>query len=391
MGYKKDFEFSTAVKILFGSGTINQAGLYAETMGQRTLVVLGSNVKRGKCLIDLLKQQNIETAIFSIPEEPSVELVEQGVKTARKHGVDMVIAMGGGSVIDAGKAIAALVPNREDIFSYLEVIGKGLPLSKAPIPSIAIPTTAGTGAEVTCNSVLSSIEHKVKVSLRSPSMFPNLAIVDPDLTLSMPPAITASTGLDALTQLIEAFVSNKANPMTDALCREGISRAARSLYQAFKEGQDIEAREDMSIASLFGGCALANAKLGAVHGIAGPLGGMIPIPHGTACGRFLPLVMKTNVAALYERCQESEAIKKYKEIAVICTTDKNADVEDGIKWISSLCKKLDIRGIADFGMTEEDIPNAVEKAEKASSMKGNPVVLTQKELTLILSAAMKKS
>lgn len=391
MKLKTNFEFATAVKILFGSGTIKQAGPYAETMGQRALVVLGSNIKRGECLIDLLEQYNIETTVFNTPEEPTVELVEKGVEIARKHSADMVIAMGGGSVIDAGKAIAALVPNREDIFSYLEVIGKGLPLSKASIPCIAIPTTAGTGAEVTCNSVLSSPEHKVKVSLRSPSMFPNLAIVDPDLTLSMPPAITASTGLDALTQLIEAFVSNKANPMTDALCREGISRAARSLYRAFRTGQDIKAREDMSIASLFGGCALANAKLGAVHGIAGPLGGMIPIPHGTACGRFLPLVIKANVAALYERCQESEAIKKYKEIAVICTTDQNADIEDGIKWISSLCKKLDIPGIADFGMTEEDIPNAVEKAEKASSMKGNPVVLTQKELALILATAMKKS
>ncbi len=390
MKHNKSFEFATAVKIMFGSGSIRQAGPYAAKMGKRVLIVLGKNADRAKCLIDLLKQENIETALFIVSQEPTIAMMEKGVEAARNHNADMVIAMGGGSVIDSGKAIAALVPNKEEILFYLEIIGQGQPLSNPPIPFIAIPTTAGTGAEVTCNSVLSSPEKRVKVSLRSPSMFPDLAIVDPELTLSMPPAITAATGLDALTQSIEAFVSNKANPMTDALCRDAILRASRFLYRAFENGQDIEAREEMSIASLFGGCALANAKLGAVHGIAGPLGGMIPIPHGMACGRLLPLVMKANVKALSKRRTDDRTLKKYKKIAVICTGNDNADEKEGIEWIASLCEKLDIPGIADFGMTEEEIPNAAEKAEKASSMKGNPVKLTRKELESILSSAMKK-
>ena len=197
--------------------------------------------------------------------------------------------------------MAALLTNEGDLSDYLEVVGKGRPLQNPAAPCIAVPTTAGTGAEVTYNAVLGVPDQHVKVSMRSPLMLPRWAIVDPLLTHSMPPELTASTGLDALTQLIEAFVSNKANPLTDGVCREGLQRAGRSLRRAFEDGSDAEAREDMSLASLFSGMALANAKLGAVHGFAGPLGGMTDAPHGVICGKLLPYVMQANVRALQDR------------------------------------------------------------------------------------------
>ena len=215
-------------------------------------------------------------------------LVRQGVELARREQCDLVIAFGGGSAIDAGKAIAALLANGGELTDYLEVIGKGQPLRHPSVPFIAVPTTAGTGSEVTRNAVLASAEHQVKVSMRSPLMLPRLAVVDPELTLELPPAVTASTGLDALTQLIEPYVSIRANPLTDGFCLEGLRRVSRSLRRAYHAGRDITAREDMSLASLLGGLALANAGLGVVHGFAAPVGGMFHAPHGAICAALLP-------------------------------------------------------------------------------------------------------
>ena len=217
---------------------------------------------------------------------------------ARRPGAeercDTVIGFGGGAALDAAKAIAILMTNPGDVTDYLEIIGRGKTLTEPPVPCIAIPTTAGTGSEVTRNSVIASREERVKVSLRSPLMLPKVVVVDPELTYDLPPAITASTGVDALTQLIEPFVCSRANPLTDGLCQEGIERVARSLRRAFESAgrgeapADAAAREDMAVASLFGGLALANAGLGAVHGLAAPLGGMIGAPHGAVCAALLP-------------------------------------------------------------------------------------------------------
>jgi alcohol dehydrogenase class IV len=220
---------------------------------------------------------------FPIHGEPTVDLVRHGTRLARDTGCDLVIALGGGSAIDAGKAIAALLANGGDPLDYLEVVGQAKPLSRPSAPFIAIPTTAGTGSEVTRNAVLASPEDGVKASLRSPHMLPALAVVDPELTLDLPQALTASTGLDALTQLIEPYVSNRANPMTDLYCVEGLRVAASALRRAWRDGHDLAARTDMSFASLLGGLALANAGLGAVHGFAAPLGGMFDAPHGALC------------------------------------------------------------------------------------------------------------
>ncbi len=300
----------------------------------------------------------------------------------------MVIGLGGGSVLDTGKAIAALLTNPGDVFDYLEVIGKGQPLVNAPLPYIAIPTTAGTGSEVTRNAVIESPEQNVKVSLRSPLMLPRVALVDPELTYNLPPAITASAGLDALTQLIEPFVSVKANPMTDAICREGIYYAARSLRRAYENGADKEAREGMSLASLFGGLALANAALGAVHGFAGPLGGMLHAPHGALCARLLPFVMEANIKALETRQPEHPALGRYIEIAQILTGEKEATAHDGVRWTSELVDTLKIPGLSTYGMNEKAFPEAVEKTMKANSFKGNPIALNEDELRLILEKAL---
>jgi alcohol dehydrogenase class IV len=265
------------------------------------------------------------------------------------------------------------------------VIGKGLPLTERPAPCIAIPTTAGTGAEVTKNAVLASPEHRVKVSMRHPLMMPVLAIVDPECTLSVPPAVTAATGLDALTQLLEAFISKKANPATDGFCREGLSRAVRSLRRAFENGSDIKAREEMALASLFGGLALANAALGAVHGFAAPLGGMFSAPHGMVCAALLPHVMKANLTVLKMRHPESSALARLTEFAKLTG---GATAEDGISWLAGLCRDLQVPPLSALGVTEADFPAIVERSKNASSMKGNPVELTERELMQILHAAL---
>src|SRR5579871_2640819 len=231
---------------------------------------------------------------FLVTGEPTVGLIRQGAAFARERGCDSVVALGGGSAIDAGKAIAALLTNPGDPLDYLEVIGGGQPLAQTPAPFIAVPTTAGTGSEVTRNAVLGSPEHGVKASLRSPLMLPCIALVDPELTYGLPPAVTASTGLDALTQLIEPYVSVRANPIVDAICVDGIQRVAHSLRRAYHDGTDRDARRDMSLASLFGGLALANAGLGVVHGFASPLGGSWKAPHGALCAAILPHGMAAN-------------------------------------------------------------------------------------------------
>ncbi len=382
------FEFATATRITFGDGSLQQVGSLAAGMGQRALVVVGGSLPRARGLLDKLEEAGIEQTLFQVTHEPTVELVRQGVDLAREEKCDLVIGFGGGSVLDGAKAISAMLTNEGDLFDYLEVIGRGLPLAHRSAPMIAIPTTAGTGTEVTRNAVLASQENRVKVSMRSPLMLPHLALIDPELTYSMPPQITANTGLDALTQVMEPYVSFRANPLTDALCLEGMKRVSRSLLQAYRSPDDRDARQDMAIGSLFGGLALANAGLGAVHGFAGPLGGMFSAPHGAVCGLLLPIVMETNVTALRTRQPDSEALRRYDEIARIVTGDLSAKAVDGVAWIQALCDQLGVPSLAEYGVTVADIPGVVAKASVASSMKANPIKLTPEELGAIIAAAI---
>ncbi len=382
------FEFATANRILFGQGTLKEAAPIVAALGRRALIVVGSSLDQAANLIDQLKARQVEAVTFSVAGEPAIEAVQAGMAFARDQGCDVIIGLGGGSAIDTGKAIAALLTNIGDPLDYLEVIGRGQALTHTPLPYIAIPTTAGTGSEVTRNAVLASHEHHVKVSLRSPLMLPRVAIVDPELTYSLPQAITASTGLDALTQLIEPYTCNLPNPLVDAICADGMQRAARSLKRAWQNGSDAAAREDMSIAALFGGLALANAKLGAVHGFAGPFGGLYPAPHGMICARLLPFVVEANVHALQEREPHSPVLQRYAEVAQLLTGRSTAGANDAIGWLQQLCSDLEVVPLSQFGFTAQDIPSVVTQAQKASSTKGNPIVLTKEELSEILRAAL---
>jgi alcohol dehydrogenase class IV len=373
------FEFATVTRVLFGAGTVRQLGGIAASLGKNILLVTNLPEVRAAPIIADLSTRGLRVVPLMIPGEPTVMLVASGVELSSEYGCDLIIGIGGGSAIDTGKAVAALTTNHGDIYDYLEVVGKGLPVSNQPIPMIAIPTTAGTGAEVTRNAVISVPEQRVKVSLRSPLMLPRLAIVDPELVYGLPPEITASTGLDALTQLIEPFVSVKANPLTDAICREGMKYIARSLRRAY-ETDDPVSREEMSLASLFGGLALANSGLGTVHGFASVLGGMYPVPHGVICARLLPHVMYVNLRAIEERMPQSPARSRYKEVAQILTGDIEADAPDGFAWVQRLCTQLGVSSLAGFDIPSDEIADIIEKTGKASSTKANPIQLTPEEL-----------
>lgn len=382
------FEFATAQRIIFGEGAFQEVGLLAKSLGKRPLVVTGRDASRCQRLIELLVSQEIQPSLFSLHGEPTIMDIRQGSAQAKAMSADMVIAFGGGSALDGGKAIAALSVNPGDPLQYLEVIGQGRSLERHPLPCLAIPTTAGTGSEVTRNAVLTSPDQGVKVSLRNEWMLPQLALVDPVLTLSLPPEITASTGLDALTQLIEPFVSTRANPMTDALCLEGIRRVVRSLRRAWENGHDLQAREDMALASLFGGLALANAGLGAVHGLAAPLGGLRPIPHGVACAALLPHVMEANLRALRSGDSMNSTRMKFAELARVVTGNPDAEAGDGLSWVKALVENLHIRGLREYGLMPEDIDLVIERALKASSMQANPVRLDKNALAEIITKAL---
>ena len=382
------FEFATSTRILFGAGTLEELAPAARAMGSRALVVTGRSRERATPLITRLEAAGVACSRFAVDGEPTLAQVRRGVELARCQHCDLVIAVGGGSALDAGKAIAALLTNDGDVLDYLEVIGKGRSLTSAPAPFIAVPTTACTGSEVTRNAVLASPEYRVKASLRSALMLPRLAVVDPDLTLDLPPAVTASTGLDALTQLIEPYVSLRANPMTDPLCLEGIRRATGALVRAYEDGCDRDARSDMALASLFGGLALANAGLGAVHGFAAPVGGMFLAPHGAVCAALLPHVMDANLRALRARSPASAALGRYATVARILTGRPEAAAEDGVEWTTQVCRRLRIPPLGSYGIGERDVPVLVEKASQSSSMKTNPVALTSEELARALTRAL---
>lgn len=383
-----NFEFLSAGKIVFGPGRAEALGEIAAPFGARALLVTGRSAERSRFAEERLSAAGIAFDVFRVHGEPSTETLERALDVGRSCQPEFVVAFGGGSAIDLGKAVAALLPARGSVFDHLEVVGKGRPLDVPALPVVAVPTTSGTGAEVTKNAVLTSLEHRVKVSLRHESMLPRVALVDPRLTLAVPADVTAATGLDALTQCLEPFVSNAAQPITDALVREGLERGARSLLRAVRHGDDEAARTDLSLCSLFGGLALANAKLGAVHGFAGPLGGFFDAPHGAICARLLPLVCEVNLRALRAREPAHPAIERYAEVARLLTGKSDARAEDGIAWISELAAELAIPSLAQYGMKSSDVAELVQRGKRASSMKGNPIALRDDELREILERAL---
>ncbi len=371
-------------RLFFGNGKISEIGKIARREGGIALVVCGSSLDRYSSFILALSDHGIKYFSYSVNTEPTIDVVRTGIELCRFEGYNLVIGIGGGSVIDTGKAIALLSAKKGDVSDYLEVIGQGKEISTPGISVIAIPTTLGTGSEVTRNAVIGFEDHKQKVSLRSQYMLPKVALIDPELSTSMPPKVTASTGMDAITQLIEPYVSNQANPITDAFCQEGLIYAAASIREVYHDSLDIGARAKMSLASLFSGFALANAKLGAVHGFAGVLGGMYPTPRGEICASLLPAVLKVNIRALQEKNSKSDYLSRYEHIAQTLTGNVENNAEDAVEFIEQLKSDLQIPPLSQFGVLEVDYPEIIVKAASSSSMKGNPVMLTPDEMYTIL-------
>ena len=382
------FELATAGRLVFGWGAAQDAGELARDLGRHAFLVTGRTPERSDAVRSRLAAAGLATTTWTVFGEPTLRTIEDGVAAIRVAECDLVVGVGGGSVIDSAKAIAAVAVSGGALLDHLEVIGRGLPLSRPPLPCVALPTTAGTGSEVTRNAVLASPLHRVKVSLRSPSMLPRLAIVDPALTLDLPRALTVSTGLDALTQVIEPFVSSRRNPMTDAWCVDGMRRAATALARAAADGADREAREQMSLVSLYGGLALANAGLGAVHGFAGPIGGMFDAPHGAICAALLPHVVAGNVRALDSRAPDHPARARFDEIGRLLTGHATAGAADAVAWLEALNRSLDVAPLRTFGITAADVPAIVDQSMRASSMKTNPIDLTREELTNVLEQSL---
>jgi len=387
MALVENFEFVTSERIVFGNGSIAQVKESAQAYGQKVLLVCGSGSVPMDKLINFLEEGEIRYELFRVEGEPNISTIEDGFSRAKSSESTFVIGYGGGSVLDTAKAISAMMTNPGDLMDYLEVIGRGKKIVNSPAPMIAIPTTAGTGTEVTRNAVIASEVHHVKVSMRSPLMIPKHAIVDPELTITMPPSVTASTGMDALTQVIEGYVSNKANPMTDALAKEGIVRGSRALLDAYQNGSNLQARYDMSLTSLFSGIVLGNSGLGAVHGFAGPIGGMFNTPHGAVCASLLPAVMKFNSLEISRRGDMEAVQKKFFEIAQWITGKPHASLDEGIAWIENLARQLNIPGLKAIGIKKSDFGSIIEKASVSSSMQKNPVKLETDTLRKILEEA----
>lgn len=381
------FEFATTTRILFGCGQISQLSESALTFGNQALVVMGKNPNRHDSLINSLRQSGLSVNTFSIAEEPTIDDILRGTDLAKKSAAQIIIGLGGGSVIDAGKAISAMSRQPEDLWHYIEIVGKGRPLTITPLPYIAIPTTAGTGAEVTRNAVLSSPEHRVKASLRHPSMLPRLAIIDPELTLHCPPDITAASGMDAFIQCLEAYVSCRANPLTDALCLSGIEHSVRSLEKVVFDGSDMKARTDIAYAAMLSGMALANAGLGAVHGFAAPIGGAFHAPHGAICAALIAPVWAANLEAIRTK-GNSDAMNRFQTIAKLITGDPSASALAGVGYLIELTRQLSIPRLQHWGIQECHLDDLVSKAAASSSMKGNPIPLDNPTLRNILVAAL---
>jgi alcohol dehydrogenase class IV len=371
------FTFATAGRISFGAGSRRELPGAVAGLGSRPFVCTGSNPTRHADLLAGLP----DAATFAVSGEPTMDVVRAGAQAARDHGADVVVGLGGGAVLDAAKIVAALATNGGDPLDYAEVIGAGRPLAVPSLPFVAVPTTSGTGSEVTANGVVTSTGHRVKVSLRSSSMLARVAIVDPELTLGCPPAVTAHAGLDALVQCIEPFVSPFANPLVDGFCREGIRRAASGLRRAYDDGSDLAARTDVSLCSLLSGMALANGKLGAAHGIAGPLGGYIGAPHGAITASVMTAVCEFNLAHGDERTRE-----RYAEVGGLLTGDRAPDAL--LDWWNETVVELGVEGLSSLGLTEDGIGPVAAAAAKASSTKGNPVPVTPDDFEGILRRSL---
>jgi alcohol dehydrogenase class IV len=386
------YEFATADRIVVGPGSSAELPDMVAGIGQRALLVQGrGTATRGGPSADLarrLSNGGLVGATYAIGGEPDIAMVAAGAALARSAGCDLVIGIGGGSVLDTAKAVAALAANPGGALDYMEVVGAGKALQHAALPIVAVPTTAGTGSEVTRNAVVAAPEQRAKASIRHRSLLPRLALVDSLLTHDLPPVVTASSGLDALTQLIEPYVSRRAQPIVDGLCLEGLRRAAWALRRAYHQPEDAAAREALATASLLSGLALANAGLGAVHGIAAPLGGAYAAPHGAVCAVLLPQVTWINIGALRRRDPNGPALARYARIAEVLLGRAGATPDDLVVALRELVAELNIPRLQSYGLTADGIPDLVAQAARASSTRANPLDLEAPELAEAITAAL---
>ena len=382
----QSFSFRTATEILFGRGQAQAAPQRIAAFGTSVLLVHGANPRRSAGLSNGLVAEGCRVTGFAVAGEPDTSMIEAGVALARKSGAQVVVAFGGGAVVDAGKAIAALVPAPRPMMDHLEVVGKGMALETDPLPFIAMPTTAGTGAEVTRNAVIGVPEHRRKVSLRDPRMLPDIAIVDPALTDDCPRDVTLASGLDAITQVIEPYLCTRANAMTDALCRDAIPRGLLALKRLM-EGEDERARDEMAWVSLCGGLALANAGLGAVHGLAGPLGGLAGAAHGAICGVLLPPVLVANRRAV----ADPALVARFDEVAgwigQAFDLPQGMSLETAASVLAQWSRDNGLPALSEMGVDADVRASAAAAAASSSSMKANPAVLSAADLDAVMLAA----
>ena len=377
------FSFTTAGSVHFGWGSRKTLAQHVLSYGRHALLLHSKSVSIINEIIADIEDNNITLEKEILSGEPTDEEIGELAEKYHAAGFDVIIAIGGGSVLDSGKALSALLTNPGELMDYLEVVGKGQPLQNRPCPLIALPTTSGTGTEVTKNAVIKVVDKKVKVSMRNPAMIPAVAIIDPELTVSVPAAVTASTGMDAFIQVLEPFCSRSANRMVDLFCREGIPLAARNLPVAYHQPENKEARTMMAWVSLLGGLSLANAKLGAVHGFAGPIGGMFDIPHGVICACLLPQVFRMNLTKVQDQ-DDHALLERFSKIAAWVMNEDHPDVKQAIEWFIGLNEELEIPKLKQLGIEEKDHDAIISKALVSSSMKGNPVSLDANDLREIL-------
>ena len=382
------FDLAVPADVRFGAGRISEVPQALAALGtSHVLVVTGRTTSRADSVRSALTELGISSVVFAVETEPSIDLVRTAVAQLTEAGSNAVLGFGGGSALDVAKAVAVLATAGTDPLDHLEVIGAGRPISRPGLPCVAVPTTAGTGSEVTRNSVLSG--GGVKASLRSPLMLPKVAVVDPDLLIGLRAPTIAASGMDALSQLIEPLLSQRANPFSDALARDGIRRSARSLRRAYEGGMaDAGVREDLALASLFGGLCLANSGLGAVHGLAAAAGARLSAPHGAVCAAVLAAAVEVNLSAMRDRASGHPAVLRMREVATLLTGRPDADPEDAIGWLQELTTALSIPGLASYGLDDAEIPAVVAAAQKASSMRANPIELTDVEVREIVTRSL---
>lgn len=391
-----NFSFRTAPEIIFGSGTLAQAPSLAARYGKRCLLVTGKHslARSGQLasIEEALRSADITSMHCTVDGEPDVATADACARAAKENQCDVVLAIGGGSVIDAAKAAAALATNGGEALDYIEAVGRGKNLHSPSLPLLAVPSTAGSGSEVTKNAVLRVPDLRVKRSMRSDFMVPTLAIIDPELMASAPRSVAASAGLDALTHLIEAYLSKGALPITDVLVIPGMGMAYKALVALARNKTNSETHDSMALAALWGGMALANAGLGAVHGLVAPLGGLCSVPHGAGCGCLLSATFAKNVEALRTRAPQSPALARVHHIAqtLLPPDEPNRTPERVAEILEQLRRDLDVPTLAAYGVKESDVADVI-AGSRAGSMRHNPIELTDEELADIVRQSMKSA